>query len=89
MVTFQCPGVVNKYAFESTRGGLGQGRTVILDKGCTSRESMRKGEEGQGGEEIVKGNSTTKGKRAESILEICGNHEGVKPKVRWDMHLNQ
>ena len=38
---------------------------------------------------MVKGNSTTKGSKGESILEICGNHEGIKQKVRWDMHLNQ
>ena len=22
-------------------------------------------------------------------MEICGSHEGVRPKVRWDIHLNQ
>ena len=37
----------------------------------------------------MKGNNTTKGSRGESILEICDNHEGVRPKVRGDVHLNQ
>ena len=37
----------------------------------------------------MKENSTIKGSRGESILEICGSHEGVRPKVRGDMHLNQ
>ena len=38
---------------------------------------------------MMKGNSATKGSRGELILEICGSHEGVRPKVRWDIHLNQ
>ena len=37
----------------------------------------------------MKGISTTKGSRGESILEIYDNYDGVRPKVRWDMHLNQ
>ena len=36
----------------------------------------------------MKGNSTTKGSKGELILEICGRHEGVRTKVRSDMHLN-
>ena len=62
-VAFTCPRVANKYASESASGKLGQGRRVILDKGCTSIYSRRKGEEGRGREEMVKGNSTTKGSR--------------------------
>ena len=50
MVAFMCPGVANKYAFESASSELGQGRRVILDKGCTSIDSRRKGEEGRGRE---------------------------------------
>ena len=46
---FLCPGVANNYVFESARGKLGQGRRVILDKGCTSKDSRRKGEEKRGG----------------------------------------
>ena len=41
---------------------------MILDKGRTSKDLGRKGEEGQGGEEAVKGISTTKGSRGESIM---------------------
>ena len=37
----------------------------------------------------MKGNSATKESKDELILEICGSHEGIKPKVRCDMHLNQ
>ena len=62
---------------------------MILDKGRTSKDLRRKGEERRGGLEAVKGNSTTKGNIGESILEIYGNHEGIRPKVRGDMHLNQ
>ena len=37
----------------------------------------------------MKQNSATKESKDELILEICGSHEGIKPKVRCDMHLNQ
>ena len=40
-VAFLCPRVANKYAFETTRGKLGQGRRVILDKGRTSKDLRR------------------------------------------------
>ena len=60
-----------------------------MDKCRASKDSRRKREERRGGSEAVKGNSNTKGCKGESILEICGSHEGVKPKVRGDMHLNQ
>ena len=36
----------------------------------------------------MKGNSVTKGNRGEPILEIYDSHEVIKPKVRWNMHLN-
>ena len=48
LVDCLCPGVANKYALESARGKLGQGRRVILDNGCTSKDSRRKGKERQG-----------------------------------------
>ena len=44
-VAYLCPRVVNKYAFLSTRGELGQGRRVILDKDHTSKDPRWKGEE--------------------------------------------
>ena len=37
-VAFLCPRVAKKYAFESARGELGQGRRVIMDKGHTSKD---------------------------------------------------
>ena len=37
----------------------------------------------------MKGNSATKGSRGEPILEIGHSHEGIRPKIRWDMHLNE
>ena len=54
---------------------------MILDKGRTSKDSRRKGEERRVGSEAVKGNSTTKGSRGELILNICGSHEDVRLKV--------
>ena len=38
---------------------------------------------------MEKGNSATKGRREGLILEMDENHEGITPKVTWDMHLNQ
>ena len=37
----------------------------------------------------MKGNSVTKGSRGEPILEIDRSHEGVRLKIRRDMHLNE
>ena len=49
LVALLCPIVANKYAFESTRGKFRQGKRVILDKGSTSKDLRRKGEEKLGG----------------------------------------
>ena len=49
-VAFLCPGVANKYVFESTKGKLGQGRRVILEKAShPSKDLRRKAEERRGG----------------------------------------
>ena len=37
----------------------------------------------------MKGNSATKGSIGKQILEIGGSHEGIRPKIRWDIHLNE
>ena len=37
----------------------------------------------------MKGNDATKGSRGEPILEIGGSDDSVRPKIRWDMHLNE
>ena len=74
--------VAKKYVFESARGKFGEGKRVILDKSNIFKDPRRKGEERQGGKEIVKGNSTTKGIKEEMILEIGDGHEGIKPMAR-------
>ena len=37
---------------------------------------------------MVKRNKVIKGSKGELIMEIGDNHEGIRPKVRWDMYLN-
>ena len=49
IIAFFCPEVANKNSFESTRGELGHGRRVILDKGTTTKGPRRKGEESEMG----------------------------------------
>ena len=44
-VAFLCHGVAKKFAFESERDKLGQGRRVILEKFSTSKDLRWKGEE--------------------------------------------
>ena len=48
-IAFLCLRVAKKYTFERVRGELGQGRRVIMDKGRTSKDPRRKGEERQSG----------------------------------------
>ena len=55
---------------------------MIVGEGSTSRDPRRKGEERRGGLETMKGNSTRKRSRKESIMKLGGSHESVIPKVR-------
>ena len=61
------PEVTKKYVFDNARGKFGEGKRVILDKSIIFKDLRRKGEERQGGKEIVKGNSATKGSKQEPI----------------------
>ena len=45
-MTLMCLGVANRVVFESMRGGFGEARRVILDKGSAYKDPRGKGEKG-------------------------------------------